>query len=168
VLKGLGLPTAVLGAGIACGGLASLAGSACALAFARVLGLGPAMLWTAAISALGLLPLLLVPPHGAWAVAGLVAQQLTGDFFGVIPLILGASLLQSTLPQAVLGRVRGFFQASYGFFGVIGALAGGALGAAIGPRDAMLWATAGLLIGPAGAALTPLARVKALPAEGAA
>lgn len=160
ILRGLGLPPAILGAGIACGGLASVAGSFAALWFARRLGVGWAIVLASAASALGTMTLLFAPPGGIGATACLVVSQAFGDFFGVVPYILAPSLLQSSLPQAVLGRVRAVFQAASGSAAVIGALAGGALGAAIGPRCAMLWAVAGLLTGPGIAAFTPLRRVR--------
>jgi MFS family permease len=49
---------------------------------------------------------------------------------------------------------------------VIGALVGGALGEAFGLREALLIAIAGLMIGPALGALSPLRAVKEMPAGG--
>jgi predicted MFS family arabinose efflux permease len=164
ILRGLGLGPVILGAGIACGGLGALAGSFSALRFARRLGVGPAIILTSAASALGTLVLLLAPHERAGATACLFASQVLGDFFGVIPVILGASLLQASLAPTVLGRVRAVFQSASGSTAVIGSLAGGALGAAIGPREAMQWAILGLLTGPAIAAFTPLRRVRDMPA----
>jgi hypothetical protein len=164
ILRGLGLGPVILGAGIACGGLAALAGSFAALWFARRLGVGWAIVVTSAAAALGTMTVLFAPPDRIGATACLVVQQALGDFFGVVPYILAPSLLQSSLAPAVLGRVRAVFQAASGSAAVIGALAGGALGGAIGLRGAMLWAIAGLLTGPAIAAFTPLRRVREMPA----
>jgi predicted MFS family arabinose efflux permease len=164
ILRGLGLGPVILGAGIACGGLGALAGSFSALGFARRLGVGPAIILTSAASALGTLVLLLAPRDRAGATACLVVSQVLGDFFGVIPVILGSSLLQSGLAPTVLGRVRAVFQSASGSTAVVGSLAGGALGAAIGSREAMQWAIVGLLTGPAIAAFTPLRRVRDMPA----
>ncbi len=163
VLRGLGLGPVILGLGIACGGFAGLLGSFAAGWFARRLGVGPAIIVTGAISACGTFVLLLAPRDPAGAVTCLVIQQITGDFFGVVPFILGPSLVQSSFPSGMLGRVRAVFQAFAGFAGILGALAGGACGVAFGSRHAMMGAVAGLLIGPVIAAFSPLAKTREMP-----
>ena len=94
----------------------------------------------------------------------LVVSQFLGDFFGVIPLILATSLRQVLLPQSVLGRVGATFRAVYGATVVTGSLVGGVLGQAYGPRETMLGAIAGLMIGPLIGSLSPLGRVREMPA----
>ena len=90
--------------------------------------------------------------------AFLSTAQLFGDALAVTAAVLGASLRQTLLPRAVLGRVAATFQAVGGGAAVIGALAGGSLGGLIGARDTLSIAAGGLLLGPAVAAGSPLRR----------
>ena len=162
-LRTLGLPTAVLGLGVAFGGLAALAGSFATPWFANRFGVGRTIIWTSVLSALGTLVIVLAPADRAGATVCLFVQQFLGDFFGVAPYILGGSLIQSVFEPRVLGRVNAFFRACRGLAAIVGALAGGALAAVVGPREAMLWAIGGLMIGPLVAAFTPLNRVRKMP-----
>jgi Na+/melibiose symporter-like transporter len=164
VLRGLGLGPAALGIGIATGGAGSLVGAMLANAVGRWLGVGPAICITGALSALGTLIVLLAPREPTPALAALMISQFLGDFFGVIPLILSASFRQTVLPNALLGRVGATFRAAAGAAAVVGALAGGALGGTIGVRETLLFAIAGLMIGPALGMLSPLRRVREMPA----
>ncbi len=163
VLRGLGLSPALLGIGIAAGGVGALAGSALAQPMARRLGVGPAICISGALSALGTMILLLAPSNPVGAMTCLVVSQFLGDAFGVIPLILASSLRQTVLPQNLLGRVGATFRALGGGAAVVGALVGGALGQAFGLRQTLLAAIAGLLIGPLIGALSPLWKVREMP-----
>jgi MFS family permease len=165
VLRGLGLSPALLGLGIASGGVGALAGSLLAQTMARRLGVGPAICAAGALSALGTMIVLLAPAHNqVGGMACLVVSQLLGDAFGVVPLILATSLRQVVLPHSVLGRVGATFRVAGGGMAVAGALIGGVLGQALGLREALLIAIAGLMIGPALGALSPLRAVKEMPA----
>ena len=164
VLRELGLSPALLGLGIASGGVGALAGSLLAQTMARRLGVGPAICAAGALSALGTLIVLLAPAaNPVGGMACLVVSQLLGDAFGVVPLILATSLRQVVLPHAVLGRVGATFRVVGGGTAVVGALVGGGLGQALGLRQALLIAIAGLLLGPLLGALSPLRKVKAMP-----
>ena len=138
-------------------------GSLLARPIARLVGVGPAICLTGALSALGTMILLLVPATPVGAMSGLMVSQFLGDAFGVVPLILASSLRQTVLPQRVLGRVAATFRAMNGAAVVVGALAGGALGQTVGLRPTLLLAIAGLLAGPLFGALSPLARVREMP-----
>jgi predicted MFS family arabinose efflux permease len=163
VLRGLGLPPALLGLGIAVGGAGSLVGSLLTQPMARWIGVGPAICANGALSALGTMVLLFAPHDRSGAMAFLVVSQFLGDLFGVIPLILATSLRQVLVPQNLLGRVGATFRAVYGTTVVTGALLGGVLGQAFGMRRVLLYAIAGLMIGPALGALSPLGRVREMP-----
>ena len=165
VLRGLGLSPALLGLGIAAGGIGALMGSMLAQPMARRLGVGPTICLSGALSALGVLVLLIAPPEPVAAMTALVVSQILGDAFGVIPLILAVSLRQSLLPNAVLGRVGATFSAVGGGAAVAGALIGGALGQALGLRETLILAIGGLLVGPAIGALSPLRHVRAMPVD---
>ncbi|MBL8554272.1 MAG: MFS transporter [Phenylobacterium sp.] len=164
VLRDLGLGTALMGLGIAAGGVGAMIGSVLAQPMARWLGVGPAISITGALSALGTMLILLAPADRNGAFAALVISQILGDAFGVIPLILAASLRQSVLPNSLLGRAGATFRAVSGGGAVIGALAGGVLGGVFGIRATLFAAIAGLLIGPAyGLAAPALRRVREMP-----
>ncbi|HEY2358821.1 MAG TPA: MFS transporter [Phenylobacterium sp.] len=164
VLRGLGLTPALLGLGIAVGGVGALVGSVLAQPMARRLGVGPAICASGALSALGTMILLLAPANPVGGMAALVVSQFLGDAFGVVPLILASSLRQSILPQSVLGRVAATFRAVAGGAAVAGALLGGALGQALGLRETLLIAIGGLLIGPLIGSLSTLRSVREMPA----
>jgi len=163
VLRGLGLSPALLGLGIAAGGFGALAGSAIAQLMARRLGVGPAICLSGALSALGTMIVVLAPANPVGGVTALVVSQVLGDAFGVVPLILAVSLRQSILPLNTLGRVGATFRAVGGGAAVAGALVGGALGAALGLREALLIAIGGLLVGPLLGALSTLRSVREMP-----
>jgi len=159
-LKTLGLTPAMLGVTIAAGGVGGIAGAIVAPRLARLLGAGPAIMLAAAGAALFTLLIPLAPPRPYPGMAFLGAAQVFGDALAVAAAILAASLRQTLLPQAVLGRVAATFQAVGGGMAVVGALAGGVLGGLFGPRAALFIGAAGLLIGPLVVALSPLRRYR--------
>jgi MFS family permease len=165
VLRDLGLGPVLLGIGIAAGGFGALVGSFLAQPMARRFGVGPTICLTGALSALGTMIVLLAPANPVAGMACLVVSQLVGDVFGIVPLILATSLRQTVLPQNLLGRVGATFRVAGGGTAVIGALAGGALGQALGLRETLLLAIAGLMFGPLYGGLSPLWKVKAMPAD---
>ena len=166
VLRDLGLGTALMGLGIAAGGVGAMIGSVMTQPMARWLGVGPTICISGALSALGTMLLLFAPADRAGAMAALVVSQILGDAFGVVPLILAASLRQSVLPGTVLGRVGATFRAVSGAGAVIGSLAGGVLGGALGMRTTLFLAIAGLMIGPAYGLASPALRgVREMPDE---
>ena len=155
VIRTLALTTSQLGLAIAAGGLGALAGAVLAPWLSRRLGPGPAILTAMSGAAAAVLLTPLAPP-GEAGLAVLVISQVLGDGLAVAGVILSASLRQTLAPQAVLGRVAGAFQAGAGGMAVIGALAGGALGGAVGPRAALLVASLGFFLPPLIGALSPL------------
>ena len=163
VLRDLGLSPALLGLGIATGGVGALTGSMLAQVMARRLGVGLAICLAGILSALGTMIVLLAPRGVVGATAALMVSQFLGDAFGVVPLILAGTLRQSVLPQTLLGRVGATFRVAGGGAAVAGALVGGVLGQAIGLREALLIAVAGLMVGPVAGAVSPLRAVKEMP-----
>lgn len=79
-------------------------------------------------------------------------------------LILGASLIQTVMPPGVLGRVNATFKAVTGGLAVVGALAGGLLGEAIGIRGAIWVGVAGLALAPLLSLPGPLKGLREMPA----
>src|SRR5262249_1577753 len=85
---------------------------------------------------------------------------------GVMVLDIAAgSLLAALVPHRMRARVSGAFRTvNYGIRPV-GALAGGALGSAIGVRPTLWIATAGALLGALWVIGSPVLRIRTLPAE---
>ena len=140
------LTTTELGLTIAAGGVGALAGAWIAPRVNRRLGAGGAIV--ASSLAMGaaafLIPLASGPPLVAMVV--LITGQLTGDAIRTVRDIGQASLRQAVLPPEALGRTAGAFATGQGLAGVAGALAGGALGSAIGARETLFLAAAGLML----------------------
>lgn len=155
-VRTLGLTPAMLGLAIGAGGVGALAGAFIAPRLSRGLGQGRAIIVAVAGAALAVLITPFAPAAPVAGLAALVVSQVIGDALAVAGGVLTASLRQTLLPQAVLGRVAGAFHASAGAMAVIGALGGGLLGQAIGPRAALLIAALGFFIPALIAVLSPL------------
>jgi len=156
VLRVVGLSPALLGLAIACGGVGAMLGSVLAEPLSKRIGIGPAIIGSALASSVSAMTICLAPHDPVWGMAVMVATQITGDAVGVTSLILAVSLRQSLIAPNLLGRTGAAFQAAGGGVALIGALAGGVLGQAIGIRAALFIAGAGLAIGPALALASPL------------
>ncbi|HEX5379963.1 MAG TPA: MFS transporter, partial [Phenylobacterium sp.] len=141
-LKTLGLSPAMLGLTVACGGLGAILGAGLVQPVARLLGVGPAIIamGLAMPVVAGMIPFAPAAPVAGMAV--LVVSQLLGDSTGVVYQVLAASLRQTVLPQAALGRVAGAFQAAQGGTMLLGALGGGLIAQRLGIREAMFVAAA--------------------------
>ena len=155
-VRTLGLTPAMLGLAIGAGGVGALAGAVIAPRLSHRLGQGRAIIVAIAGAALAVLITPFAPAAPVAGLAALIVSQVIGDAFAVAGGVLTASLRQTLMPQAVLGRVAGAFHASAGAMSVIGALGGGLLGQAIGPRAALLIAALGFLIPALIAVLSPL------------
>jgi hypothetical protein len=125
----------------AVGSLASLASSFLAVRIGRALGPHAAMATSLAAAALAVCALALAPgpgsplgPGAIWLAAALIAVQQLGDAGFVIFEIHALSLRQGAAPAALQGRIHGSFSflSSWAMLG--GALLGGLLGDALGPR----------------------------------
>ena len=90
----------------------------------------------------------------------MILTQITGDAFGGAAWMLMATLRQGIMPQVVLGRVAGAFQASAGLVAIPGALCGGWLGTVLGVRETLMIAAAGFLVIPLIGMLSPLRAVR--------
>ncbi|HEV2531875.1 MFS transporter [Phenylobacterium sp.] len=155
-LRVVGLTPALLGITIAFGGGGALLGSLIAQPLAKRFGIGPAIIGTALASAAAAMLIPLAPAGAVPGMSVLIVSQILGDAVGTATLILAVSLRQGLLAPNLLGRTGAAFQAVAGAAAVAGALGGGLLGQALGVRAALFIAAAGLAIGPAIAAFTPL------------
>lgn len=165
-LKQLALSAGMLGATVAVGGVAALIGAALAQPVIRRLGLGPAFVVTGLIAGLGALFIPLARGGPLVGMAMLMGAQVVGDSFGTVSEVAGRSLRQSLVPRHLMGRVGGVFAMAPGFTGVAGAIVGGWLGGAIGMRQTLYIACAGLIASSAVGLASPLMRRAALRAQG--
>jgi MFS family permease len=161
VVRELGMPASVYALTFAVGAAGALAGSAASGAVARRLGVGRAIVASAALSCTALLLLALVddPVTGALLLSAgffLRGLGLTGWNIQII------SLRQTLVPGHLQGRTTSaYLLLSFGA-GAVGALLGGTLAGAAGLRATVVAAAAGLSLAWLWLALSPLPRVRTL------
>lgn len=163
-LRELHLTPALFGLTFALGGLGAIVGAAVRPRLTRRLGLGPATLLavlTAGLASLAI-PLTRAPPLAASAL--LAAAQFVGDGASTVCGVGVSSLRQTLFPRGELGRTGAVFQVAGGGAAMLGGLAGGALGSALGPRPAMLVAAAGLVASLLWGVASPLRTLREAPA----
>lgn len=154
LIQELHLTPVLLGLVVSAGGVGSLIGSFFAARVIRAFGLGPSLIWTAALaSALGVLTPLAQGPV-ILATAMVFIPQLMGDGLQTIEGVAEISLIQGLSPDRILGRVNATLEVvSHGIAYPIGALAAAAIAGVIGVRF-------GIAIGWAGMALSILLLVR--------
>jgi len=165
VIKTLGLSPALMGMTVAVGGIGSLLGTAISSRFVRAVGVGRAIALGFVISAVSsvFVPLASGP---IWLkIASLMIAQLVGDSMAVAAIIPASSLRQSVIPREMLGRAASVFFVGAGASAVLGALSGGVLGSALGPRAALFLAVGGLVATPMIGVFSPLWRLEQIPAS---
>jgi MFS family permease len=163
----LGLSAGLIGAVLSAGAVGALAGAVAAPRLERRIGIGPAIVAGAVLFPA---PLLLFPAARGpqWAVAALLVA---GEFlasFGVMIFDVNQNSLWFLLtPYELRARTTGSSRTlTYGVR-PLGALAGGALGAALGLRPALWLTGAGALLGVLWLLLSPTLAVRERPAEAA-
>ncbi len=164
----LHLPPLILGVVVSAGGIGSLVGSLFASRVIRALGLGPALIWTAVgASALGILTPLAQGPILLATIMVLI-PQLFGDGLQTIEGVAELSIIQGLSPDRVLGRVNATLEVfSHGIAYPIGALTAAAVAGVIGVRGGIFVGWAGMAISILFLVLSPLPRLRTIPAEGA-
>jgi MFS family permease len=163
-IKTLGLSPALMGLTVAVGGIGSLAGTAISRRFAAWIGIGRAIVLGFVVSAVSAIFVPLASGPLVLKLASLMVAQFVGDSMAVAAMIPAASLRQSLIPRDRLGRAAAFLSVGAGASAVVGALTGGALGSAFGPRVALFASVAGLVVMPVWASTTPLWRLAEIPA----
>lgn len=161
-LRTLHLTPAALGVTIAVGGVGALLGAVMAPWSSRVLGVGPAIIICGSISAASFFLIPLAPADPVAGMLFLMGSQLIGDGFGVAAMIPATSMQQTLIAPDALGRVGAVFQVARGAGWIAGAVLGGVLAAAIGLREALAVACAGLLLAALIPAASPLRRLGTL------
>jgi predicted MFS family arabinose efflux permease len=165
VTTGLNVSPGMLGLVIGAGAFGGLLGAAVTGPISRRIGIGPAVI-------AGLIvfpaPLLLVPLAGGpqpLVLALLFAAEFVSAL-GVMVLDIAVGSMQiAATPETMLAVVSGFKRTvNYGIR-PIGALIGGALGAAIGVRPALWIACLGALLGVFWVVFSPLRTMRELPEQ---
>ena len=164
VTQTLGISALLLGVVLGVGAVGSLVGSAIATPVTRRIGVGPTLILGCVLFPA---PLLLVPLAAgtdALVLACLFVAEL-GSGLGVMLLDISAgSIFAAVIPHRLRSRVAGAYTfLNYGVR-VVGALAGGLLGSAIGLRPALWIAGAGALLGVLWLLPSPVRRLRELPA----
>jgi MFS family permease len=161
----LGVSPGALGLALGAGGIGAVIGAVVATRIGRRIGLGPAY-------ALGCIiypaSLLLIPLADPAMPSTLIFALLFGSEFGagfgvmILDINVGAVLYART-PDRIRGRAGGAFR--FVNYGVrpIGALLGGALGSALGVREAILVVTLAALAGVLFLIGSPILRLRDLP-----
>ncbi|TBO54993.1 MFS transporter [Streptomyces kasugaensis] len=162
--KSLGVSSGALGIILGSGAVGGLIGAAFAGRVVQRIGIGPAIIFGFAGFSL---PLVLVPLAGGPELlsAGILTLAEFLSCFGVMILDITSNAFQTALiPDALRSRIAGV-QQTIGY-GVrpLGALAGGALGTAIGLRPALWVATVGAGLSVLWLLPTSLLRTRELPA----
>ena len=159
----LHLPPLILGVVVSAGGVGSLVGSLFASRVIRALGLGPALIWTAAgASALGILTPLAGGPILLATIMVLI-PQLFGDGLQTIEGVAELSIIQGLSPDRVLGRVNATLEVfSHGIAYPIGALTAAAVAGVIGVRGGIFIGWAGMAVSILFLVLSPLPRLRTI------
>jgi MFS family permease len=161
--RSLGVRPSELGLVLGLGALGGLAGAAVTSRLVRRIGVGATF---AAGCLLYAAPMLFLPlaggPHVA-VLAALLAESI-GTAFGVMVLDISAgAILAAAVPAGLRARMAGAFQlVNYGVR-PLGALAGGAAGAAVGMRETLIVAVAGAVASVLWLVPSPVLRLRALP-----
>jgi MFS family permease len=161
----LGVAPAVLGAVFATASAASVGGAALAGRAAARFGLGPTMVGAFLLFSLAHFPIALAAgPPGlvtALLVVGIAGVQLAYPVGGVC----AAALLQGVTPDHLLGRVSASVRFVVLGPPLVGALAGGALGDALGLRATVLLGAVGQLAPCLWLYLSPVRSLRQPPAD---
>lgn len=161
----LGMSPGALGLALGAGGIGAVIGAIVASRIGRRIGLGPAYALGCVLYPVSLLLIPLADPAMSSA---LIFALLFGSEFGagfgvmILDINVGAVIYART-PDRIRGRAGGAFRfVNYGAR-PIGALVGGALGSALGVREAILVASVAAIGGVLFLVGTPVLRLRDLP-----
>jgi MFS family permease len=146
VVRDLGLDPLIIGAIFACGSVGFIIGAMLPERLAARIGLGWSLVATLALVGVSDLAVALAAGPMPLVIAVLAVAQV---FFGIGLTAFGANevtLRQSVTAESTLGRVNAAFYVLSNGSAPFGALVGGALGAALGVRYALVLAAVGELL----------------------
>ena len=162
----LGVAPGLLGLALGAGAVGGLFGALVAARIGRRIGIGPAYALGLFVFPASLVAIPLVTGDLAIVLAMLAVTEF-GAGIGVMILDINAgTIIQARTPDSIRGRVTGAFR--FINYGVrpIGALMGGALGAAIGVRETLIVVTIASLAGVLWLVGTPILRQRDIPEPG--
>jgi predicted MFS family arabinose efflux permease len=161
-IRTLGLTPALLGLTVAAGGAGGLIGAVIAERLVGRLGIGRTIVAALIVGdAIGwLIPLAGGPIYLATAL--MILAQLAGDGISSIFEIASLSVRQTITPDHFLGRVNSAMYVLGSGIGPFGALVGGALGSAIGIREAVVVAVLGGGLGGLWVIFSPVRTLSAI------
>ncbi|MFI1158893.1 MFS transporter [Streptomyces sioyaensis] len=164
LVRVLGLAPGVVGLVLSASALGGLAGALCAGRLAARLGQAR-LIWLSALVTGPFAVLWPLSGRGAGAVLFAIGSGVV--FFGaVVYNVAQVSFRQALCPPRLLGRMNATLRFLMWGTLPLGALAGGALADAFGTRTALAWCAAGFLAVPLPLLLSPLRRMRDLPATG--
>ncbi|QTZ95560.1 MFS transporter [Streptomyces auratus] len=164
LVRVLGLAPGVVGLVLSASALGGLAGALCAGRLAARLGQAR-LIWLSALVTGPFAVLWPLSGRGAGAVLFAIGSGVV--FFGaVVYNVAQVSFRQALCPPRLLGRMNATLRFLMWGTLPLGALAGGALADAFGARTALAWCAAGFLAVPLPLLLSPLRRMRDLPATG--
>lgn len=164
LVRVLGLAPGVVGLVLSASALGGLAGALCAGRLAARLGQAR-LIWLSALVTGPFAVLWPLSGRGAGAVLFAIGSGVV--FFGaVVYNVAQVSFRQALCPHRLLGRMNATLRFLMWGTLPLGALAGGALADAFGARTALAWCAAGFLAVPLPLLLSPLRRMRDLPATG--
>ena len=145
-LRELGLSPVLLGLTVGVGGASNLLGTLLVLRATRRFGIGPTLVTAVLVGCLTPVLIALAPSRPVEGFVVLVAAQ-TVDLVHPLYEVNALTLRQVSTPDHLLGRVNATLHVVARGVLPFGALAGGALGDAIGLRPTLLVAAGGILLG---------------------
>ncbi|MBP2406644.1 enterobactin exporter EntS [Streptomyces netropsis] len=165
LVRELDLPPGVLGLMLSASAVGGLAGALCAGPLARAVGQAR-IIWLSTVVTGPFALLWPLAGHGAAAVWFALASAAV--FFGaVVYNVAQVSFRQLLCPDALLGRMNATLRFMVWGTMPLGAVLGGAVASAAGPRAAVWVCAAGFLLVPLPLLLSPLRRLRDLPAPAA-
>lgn len=163
--RNLGLGAGFIGLTFAAGGPGAVVGSALAGRAQRALGVSGAIIGGLATFAVAALAIPLVPENKAVAVPILIAADFLMMAGGQVCSINVITSRQTMVPADLLGRVNAGFRFMALGTAPFGSLLGSLLGGTLGARDGILAAVVGMFIAPLLLWLSPVRKLRALPAR---
>lgn len=162
LIRDAGIPAAEVGVVVAVGSAGALCGALAADRLTGRFGVGATLIASLLLPGVGYLMLAAVQGHSV----GAVVMAATASFVGLfgIPVfdVTVISFRQVVTPDHLLGRVNATVRTlAWGSLSV-GALAGGALGSAVGLRPTIVMAAAGLLLPAVIVLISPVRSVRSL------
>jgi len=159
----LELEASWIGAIFAVGALGAVSGALVSARVVSTLGLGKTIIWSAALS--GIPTILLVLAYPANAIAILMPIWFAIGLFSVIYNVNQVSLRQSITPDRLQGKMNATMRfLVWGVF-PIGGLAGGFLGGALGLRPTIIISGIGMLLSPLWVLFSPVKDIVSIPED---